>query len=275
MTKRLSSKFKVCKNIKGSRKNLWAVVKAKKLRSVRILKPNSISVKQKLNRISSFGKYINTKQSLKNFYCNIPEKAFQLLLKKAEKSKSKTIDKLVSLLESRLDIILYRAGFVNSLHMSRQLINHGFLSVNSKTVCNLNITVKPGDIIEVNQNVLTKDFITILKQRAFRRTFKIRIKQLELEQKKFMATSVKTLNNKHRNITSKLADFLKTDKPFVVKTIKKLPIIPKNLEVNFQLLKIVFLWEPVFSQVYYPVKTQYKRRKNNLLYSYNEMLYRD
>jgi len=246
MTKRLNSKFKVCKNIKGNRKNLWAVVKAIKFRSIRILKPNSISVKQKLNRISSFGKYINAKQNLKNFYCNIPEKSFQLLLRKAEKSKSKTIDKLISLLESRLDVVLYRAGFVNSLHMARQFINHGFIYLNSKTVCNSTITLKSGDIVGIKQDISTKELVNILKQRAFRRNLKICVKDRG-GQNKEVAKEIKILNHKNRAFTPRLANFFKTDKMFVLKTVRKLPIIPKNIEVDFQLLKIVFLWEPTFS----------------------------
>ncbi|YP_001874786.1 ribosomal protein S4 (mitochondrion) [Hemiselmis andersenii] len=275
MTKRLNSKFKVCKNIKGNRKNLWAVVRAITFRSIRILKPDSISVKQKLNRISSFGKYLNGKQNLIKFYCNISEKLFQSLLQQAEKSKPKTIDKLISLLESRLDVVLYRSGFVNSLHMARQLINHGFICINSKTVYNLNITLKSGDIVEIKRDFPIKELITILKQRVFRRNFKIRTKKMNLQNKKVMMEKVRILNDRNRTFTAYLSNFFKTDNSFALKSIKKLPVIPTNLEVNFELLKIVFLWEPIFSQVYYPIKTQYKRRKNAMSYSYNEIMYRD
>jgi ribosomal protein S4 len=275
MTKRLSSKFKVCKYVRGNKKNLWAVAKASKFRSVRILKRDYNSVKQKLNRTSSFGKYLNAKQVLKNFYCNIPEKSFQLLLQKAEKSKSKTIDKLISLLESRLDLTLYRAGFVSSPHMARQLINHGFVCVNTKIISSLNIMLKPGDVIEISQTFPRKKLIAILQQRAFRKNLKIRITNMSPENKKIMAEKVKILNDKNRSLTPRLLNFIKNEKTFALKPTKKLGLIPKHLEVNYQVLKIVFLWEPIFSQVYYPITIQYKRHKNSILYSYNEIMYRD
>lgn len=277
MTKRLTAKFQVCKNIRGKHKNLWGVVKSTQFRSVRILKRNAFLVNQKINRLSSFGRYLNTKQCLKNFYCNIEEKPFQLLLKKATISKSKTLDKLVSLLESRIDTVLYRSCFVNSLYMARQLINHGFVYINSKQIVSKNFTLNSGDIIEVKNNKLkSKDSLLItLKQRRFKQHYKIVTKKTTQRKKELIKSAIKTLNHRNRNITPILKKMLAKQKAFSIERLVKLSVIPQNLETNFQLLKIIFLWDPVLKNVYYPIKVKYKKHLNSILYSYNEVLYKD
>jgi len=109
---------------------------------------------KKKNRLTSFGRYLNTKQIIKNFYCNIYEQSFQNYMNKSILSKSKCISKLFSLLESRLDTVLYRACLVNSLYMSRQLINHKLIFLNEKCVMDLGKIVSQGDVISLNPSKL-------------------------------------------------------------------------------------------------------------------------
>jgi small subunit ribosomal protein S4 len=274
MTKDTTSKFKACKNIIGKHKNLWGVVKSTNFRSVRILKKNTFTINQKLNRLSAFGKVLNTKQSLKRFY-SIKEKLFQLLLKKATISKSKTLNKLVSFFESQIDTIFYRACFTNSLYMARQLINHGFIYLNSKSIRSKNIILNPTDILELkSQNLFFKQsFLIILKQRRFKQHYKITIKTIEQQQ--LSKNIIKILNDKNRNVTPILKKILAKQQLFLFKKLVKLSIISQNLETNFKLLKIIFLWDPAYKNIYYPIKIKYKKHKNSFLYSYNEILYQD
>lgn len=279
MTKRLKSKYKICKNIKGLYKNLWAVVKSTKFRSVKILKRNSFLVKQKLNRLSSFNKYLHTKQNLKHFYCNLSEKVFQRLLKKSIKSDAKTINKLMSLLESRIDTVLYRACLVNSLHMSRQLINHGFIYVNSKRIRSSHIQIFPGDFIEIkNKNILLKNkLLEALKQRRFRKYYNLVLKkQTNVTKKYLLSLFAKSLNSKNRNITIFFEKICaQYDIELNMHRFGKFELVPANLEVNYKLFKIIFLWDPLLNTIYYPVQTHYKKHDKSILYSYNELIYND
>ena len=273
MTKRFKAKYSVCKNIKGKFKNIWGVVKAAKFRSVRILKRNITNVNRQQKKLSSFGKYLHTKQCLKNYYTNLREKQFQSFLTLAKNSKSKTIDKFISLLESRLDTVLYRACFVNSLFMARQLISHGFVYVNSKRIKSCNILLKKDDIIEIKYKSRFINLIRILKQRRFRANLKL-VSQQKVR-KDFFLDLAKTLNKKTRIITYKLRQLLyKANKSkFAVRRYANHPLQPSNLEVNFKLFKIVYLsYNSTLEKVYYPFKLQYKKHKNSVSYSYNEFL---
>ena len=279
MTKRLKAKYKVCIKIKGLNKNLWGVVKSTKFRSVKVLKRDLFLIKQKLNRLSAFNKYLHTKQNFKNFYCNLSEKNFQRLIKKSVKSESKTLNKLVSLLESRVDSILYRANFVNSLHMARQLINHGFVYVNSRPAFSSHTQLSSGDYLEIkNKNTLLKTKLTqILNQRRFRKHYNLVIKkQFDNKKKQLFFLLAKSLNSKNRYITLLFKKIcLQSNLRFYAKRFKKLELLPSYLEVNYKMLKINFLWDPQFNEVYYPVNVKYKEHAKALIYSYNEIIYND
>jgi ribosomal protein S4 len=259
MIKHFSSKFQVCKNIKGKHKNLWGNLKCIKFRAVRMLKKKTFIINQKTNRLSSFGRVLNIKRIFKNFYLK-KTKFLKLLLKRSNISKSKTITKLVSFLESQIDIILYRGYFVNSLYMSRQIINHGFIYINSKQICSKSIILSYGDIIELKtKNFITKkNLLVSLKQRRLKQNYIITTKN----KKQLTKVIIRILNNKSRNITPIFK--LLSKQQFIIDKFIKLAIIPKNLEINFIIFKIIFLWDPNLNNTYYPV---------NLKSSFNEILY--
>jgi small subunit ribosomal protein S4 len=73
------------------------------------------------------------------------------------KSPSKTIDKLSSILESRVDTIIFRSCLVNSFQEARQLINHGFVFVNNLCVIKTNKKINKGDIIRVKLKSFNQD----------------------------------------------------------------------------------------------------------------------
>lgn len=141
MTKRKSSKFSVCKKISLNYKNLWGTKKGMKLRATRVL--------VRKRKSSFYNKLIKTKQCFKNFYTNISEKKFKKRFKFCVKSSIKTLDKFVSFIERRIDIILYRVGFVSSLHEARQIINHGHVAVNSKKIYLISTEISKNDLVEL------------------------------------------------------------------------------------------------------------------------------
>jgi len=148
MTKRLSSKYSVCKKLKSSYKNLWGLKKKDFCRSL---------VSKKKKRSTPFSRLLNIKQSLKFFYSNIGEKFLKRCIKVSIKSPSKTIDKLSSILESRVDTIIFRSCLVNSFQEARQLINHGFVFVNNLCVKKTNKKINKGDIIRVKLKSFNQD----------------------------------------------------------------------------------------------------------------------
>lgn len=159
MTKRLQSKYSVCKKLNSAYKNLWGLKNKDSLRSVRL---------KKKKRTTSYGKILKIKQSLRLFYSNLKERCFRYYIKISVMSFSTTIDKLISIIESRLDAVLYRSCFVISFQEARQFINHGFVTVNSLkvTFCAKNIT--KGDIIKLNKRYLNKNnFSNSLYSRFF------------------------------------------------------------------------------------------------------------
>ena len=126
MTKRLKSKFRICKKLNRNYNNIWGLPKGDSLRSV---KPQKRKKKPSL-----YGKLLGVKQSFRFFYCNLQEKSFKRILKKSVNSPLTTLDRFVSFLESRLDVVLFRSCFASSMHNARQLINHGAVRVNGKMV---------------------------------------------------------------------------------------------------------------------------------------------
>ena len=149
MTKRLESKFHVCKKLNKNYNNIWGLPKGESLRSVR-----KGSEKKKKKKVSVYGKLLQTKQSFRYFYCNMQEKTFKRILKQSVESPLTTLDRFVSFLESRLDVVLFRSCFTSSLHQARQLINHGGVSVNGKIVRNPSTQLSQMDLIELQKNLL-------------------------------------------------------------------------------------------------------------------------
>lgn len=158
MSKRLKSKYSVCKKLNFVYKNIWGFEKKKFSRSLLV---------SKRKRSSYFGKLLNIKQSLKLFYSNISEVSFKNYINFSTKSPAKTTDKLVSILESRLDASIFRSCFVSSFHEARQLINHKFVFVNGKCATLVDKKLYAGDVVEIKiKKSLNKNFSNVLLTRS-------------------------------------------------------------------------------------------------------------
>lgn len=97
---------------------------------------------------SEFGEQLKEKQKFKYTY-GLREAQLRNTFKKASKSPSTTGPLFVSLLERRLDNVVYRLGLAPSRSVARQLVGHGHIQVNSKRVSAPSYQVRPNDMIRI------------------------------------------------------------------------------------------------------------------------------
>lgn len=99
-------------------------------------------------KMSGYGKQLKEKQEAKRIY-GMRERQFANLVEEAERKVGDTSKILLSLLESRLDNVVYRMGLASSRALARQIVNHGHIEVNGKKVDIPSYRVKVGDEITV------------------------------------------------------------------------------------------------------------------------------
>jgi small subunit ribosomal protein S4 len=145
MSKRDSVKHKIDRRLG---ENLWG--RPKSPLNNRAYGPGQHGQRRK-GKTSDFGLQLRAKQKLKGYYGSITEKAFKKLYTEASRVKGDTGERLIGLLESRLDAIVYRAKFVTTVFQARQFVSHGHVMVNGKRVNIPSYSVRPGDKIEVRE----------------------------------------------------------------------------------------------------------------------------
>ena len=99
-------------------------------------------------KLSEYAIHLNEKQKIRMTYL-VSERQFVRYYNEAERRKGVTGTILLQLLESRLDNILFRAGFGITRKQTRQIVNHGHVLVNGKKVDIPSFLAKPGDVITV------------------------------------------------------------------------------------------------------------------------------
>jgi small subunit ribosomal protein S4 len=102
-------------------------------------------------KLSDYGVHLRAKQRLKFHYGRITEKQFRNIFKTASQKKGNTGDNFVAMLESRVDVALYRAGFAPSIFAARQLISHAHFALNGKKITIGSIQMESGDILSVRE----------------------------------------------------------------------------------------------------------------------------
>ena len=115
---------------------------------------------QARKKFSDYGTQLREKQKVKRMY-GILENQFRNIFEKADRQKGITGETLLSLLERRLDNIIYRLGFANSRNEARQLVRHNHFLVNQSKVSIPSYLVKPGDVIELREK--SKKVVRILE----------------------------------------------------------------------------------------------------------------
>lgn len=97
-------------------------------------------------KISDHGRQLAEKQKLRYNY-GLGERQFRRLILEARKSKLGAGDKLLELLERRLDNVVFRAGFAATIPAARQLVAHGHITVNGKRVSIASYRIQVGDVV--------------------------------------------------------------------------------------------------------------------------------
>lgn len=102
-------------------------------------------------RVTEYGLQLREKQKVKRAY-GILEKQFRRYYEEAVRMKGVTGENMLSLIERRLDNVVYRMGIGSSRSESRQIVNHGHITVNGRRVNVPSFIVKVGDVIEIKEN---------------------------------------------------------------------------------------------------------------------------
>ncbi len=113
-------------------------------------KKSNRELKRANKKISEYGLQLREKQKAKFIY-GVLEKPFRNYYKKADQMKGMTGENLMTMLESRLDNVIFRLGFARTRREARQIVDHKFVTVNGKLVNIPSYLVKAGDVIEINE----------------------------------------------------------------------------------------------------------------------------
>ena len=101
---------------------------------------------------SDYGIHLKAKQRLKTHYGRVREQQFKASFKKADNMKGNTGQNFVALLERRLDAVVYRMNFSDSIFGARQLVSHKHIKVNDHIVNIASFSVKDSDVIELTDS---------------------------------------------------------------------------------------------------------------------------
>jgi len=113
-------------------------------------------------KVTEYGTQLREKQKVKKAY-GILEKQFRRYFEEADRMKGVTGETMLSLIERRLDNVVYRLGIGASRSEARQIVNHCQITVNGKTVNIPSYQVKVGDVVAVKENKKDLDMFKKLK----------------------------------------------------------------------------------------------------------------
>ena len=120
--------------------------------------PMVLGINKKSNRtnaragkkVSEYGLQLREKQKAKFIY-GVLEKPFRNLFEKAQKMQGRSGENLMTLLELRLDNVIFRLGYARTRREARQIVDHKHVLVNGKCVNIPSYLVKAGDVIEIKE----------------------------------------------------------------------------------------------------------------------------
>jgi len=110
--------------------------------------------------VTQYGIRLIEKQKLR-FNYGISESQLINYVRKAKKTKGKAGVRLLTLLEMRLDTIVFRFGLAPTIVAARQLVNHGHISINQRCVSIPSYQCRPNDVISINNRGDSKSFIKL------------------------------------------------------------------------------------------------------------------
>ena len=113
-------------------------------------KKSNRELKRANKKMSEYGLQLREKQKAKFIY-GVLEKPFRNYYEKADRMKGMTGENLMTMLESRLDNVVFRATFARTRKEARQIVDHKHVLVNGKQVNIPSYLVKAGDVIEIKE----------------------------------------------------------------------------------------------------------------------------
>ena len=148
---------------------------------------------KRMPKLTEYAKQLREKQKAKRMFA-LSEKQFRKYFDKSDKSRAVTGDKLMELLERRLDNVIYRAGFAMTRMQARQFAGHGLFMVNGRRVDVPSIEVRVGDVIEVRaRSKKSPVFTGIFEENAHHEA----ADWLKVDQKKFTIEVIALPEQKH------------------------------------------------------------------------------
>ena len=127
-------------------------------------KKSNRELKRANKKVSEYGLQLREKQKAKFIY-GVLEKPFHNYYERADQMKGMTGQNLMTILESRLDNVVFRLGFARTRKEARQIVDHKFVTVNGKQVNIPSYLVNAGDVIEIkekNKNIQRmKDIVEV------------------------------------------------------------------------------------------------------------------
>ena len=121
-------------------------------------------------KVSEYGLQLREVQKAKRYY-GIPERQFRNYFKAADAKEGMTGENLLTLIERRLDNVVFRMGMGESRRDARQLVTHGHFLVNGKKADIASMILRAGDVISVKETSRKSDKIKALIENLDNRTF--------------------------------------------------------------------------------------------------------
>ncbi len=114
-------------------------------------KKSKRTLTRRSRKMSEYGLQLREKQKAKFIY-GVLEKPFRNYYEKADRMKGMTGENLMTMLESRLDNVVFRMGFARTRREARQVVGHKHIFVNGKCINLPSYRVKAGDVVEVKES---------------------------------------------------------------------------------------------------------------------------
>ena len=114
-------------------------------------KKSTRQLKRSSRKISEYGLQLREKQKAKFIY-GVLEKPFRNYYKKADRMQGQTGENLMTMLEMRLDNVIFRLGFARTRREARQIVDHKHVLLNGKQVNIPSYSVHVGDVVEIKEN---------------------------------------------------------------------------------------------------------------------------
>jgi small subunit ribosomal protein S4 len=116
-------------------------------------------------KLSDYGMQLREKQRMRWYY-GMQEQQFAIFFSKALRQRGITGERLLQMLEMRLDTIVWRMGFAPSRRAARQFIRHGHIRLNGHRADIPSIVAKAGDVVEVRKKQNSRDAASLYMETA-------------------------------------------------------------------------------------------------------------